>query len=106
MTLLAFAHMLFGPLTQAIVTELAPRNARATYMAAFGVVGDLKDTVGPAIGTYLFAIRHPLALAGRECRVALAAAFALAVATRRHESHGELTTRPRAAPTSPRRAAP
>ena len=49
--------MLFGPLTQAIVTELAPRNARATYMAAFAVVGDLKDTAGPAIGTYLYADR-------------------------------------------------
>ena len=42
-TLLAFAQMLFGPLTQAIVTEIAPRNARATYMTAFAVVGDLKN---------------------------------------------------------------
>jgi MFS family permease len=55
-TLLALAQMLFGPLTQAIVTEMAPRNARATYMAAFAVVGDLKDTAGPAIGTYLYAM--------------------------------------------------
>ena len=57
-TLLAFAQMLFGPLTQAIVTEIAPRNARATYMAAFAVVGDLKDTAGPAIGTYLTPVQQ------------------------------------------------
>lgn len=52
-TLTAVAEMLSRPLTQAIASELAPRNAQATYMAAFGVVGDLKDAVGPAIGTYL-----------------------------------------------------
>ena len=84
-TLFELAHMLFGPLAQAIVTALAPRQARATYMAAFAVVGDLKDAVGPAIGTYLFA------LAGRlpwmiGMPIALAAAAALAFAARRHEA--------------------
>ncbi len=46
-TLLAFARMLSGPLAQAIVSELAPRNAQATYQAAFSVVFDLKDAAGP-----------------------------------------------------------
>jgi len=84
-TLLALAQMLFGPLTQAIVTEMAPRNARATYMAAFAVVGDLKDTAGPAIGTYLYAMSAGLPwLVGMPA--VLVAAFALATATRRHET--------------------
>jgi MFS family permease len=84
-TLLALAQMLFGPLTQAIVTELAPSGARATYMAAFAVVGDLKDTAGPAIGTYLYAASAGLPwLVGMP--VALAAAVALGAAARRHEN--------------------
>ena len=84
-TLLAVAEMLFGPLTQAVVTGLAPRHARATYMAAFAVVGDLKDAAGPAIGTWLYAVAVSLPwLVGMP--VALAAAFGLAVAARRHET--------------------
>jgi DHA1 family tetracycline resistance protein-like MFS transporter len=83
-TLMSFAEMLFGPLTQTVVTELAPANARATYMAAFAVVGDLKDAAGPAIGTWLYATAVVLPwLVGLP--VALAAGLALAVATRRHE---------------------
>src|SRR4051794_20530837 len=42
-TLLAFAGMLFGPLTQTLMIELAPRNARATYMATLAVVDEIKD---------------------------------------------------------------
>lgn len=84
-SLVAVSEMLFGPLTQAIASELAPRNARATYMAAFGVVGDLKDAAGPAIGTWLFAIAARLPwLIGMP--IALAAAAALAIAARRHET--------------------
>jgi MFS family permease len=84
-SLLALSDMLSGPLTQAIVSELAPRNAQATYMAAFAVVGDLKDTAGPAIGTYLFAAAARLPwLVGMP--IALVAALALAVAARRHEA--------------------
>lgn len=84
-TLLALARMLFGPLSQALVTELAPARARATYMAAFSVVGDLKDTAGPAIGTYLYAIAAGLPwLVGAP--IALLSALALAVAARRHEA--------------------
>ena len=67
------------------MSELAPRNAQATYQAAFSVVFDLKDAAGPAIGTWLYAMsaRCPGA-AG--IAVALVASFALAVAARRHES--------------------
>ena len=84
-TLAAVAEMLSRPLTQAIVSELAPSNAQATYMAAFSVVGDLKDAAGPAIGTYLFAIAARLPwLIG--VPMALAASFALAFAARRHEA--------------------
>lgn len=84
-SLVALSEMLFGPLTQAIASELAPRNGQATYMAAFGVVGDLKDAAGPAIGTWLFAIAARLPwLIGMP--IALAAASALAVAARRHEA--------------------
>ena len=82
---LALSRMLVGPLTQTIVTELAPDHARATYMAAFAVIGDLKDAVGPAIGTYLYAMAVTLPwLVGLPA--AALAALALAVATRRHES--------------------
>ena len=84
-TLMALADMLSGPLTQAIASELAPRNAQATYMAAFAVVGDLKDTAGPAIGTYLFSIAARLPwVVGMP--IVLVAAFALAVTARRHET--------------------
>jgi DHA1 family tetracycline resistance protein-like MFS transporter len=84
-TLLALSGMLVKPLTQVIVTELAPANARATYMAAFATVGDLKDTVGPAMGTYLFAIAATLPwLVGLPA--AAVATLALALATRRHEA--------------------
>jgi MFS transporter, DHA1 family, tetracycline resistance protein len=84
-TLMAVADMLSGPLTQTIASELAPRNAQATYMAAFGVVGDLKDTVGPAIGTYLFSIAARLPwIVGMP--IVLIAACALAITARRHET--------------------
>jgi MFS transporter, DHA1 family, tetracycline resistance protein len=84
-SLMALSDMLSGPLTQTVVTELAPRNARATYMAAFAVVGDLKDTAGPAIGTYLYAAAASLPwLVGMP--VALIAGLALGLAARRHEA--------------------
>jgi MFS family permease len=83
-TLDAFSQMLFRPLTQTMVTELAPENSRATYMAAFSAVNDLKDTLGPAIGTYLysFAVRLPWMIG---VPIALAASVSLAISTRRHE---------------------
>jgi DHA1 family tetracycline resistance protein-like MFS transporter len=84
-TLLALGQMLSGPLVQTIVAELAPRSGQATYQAAFGVVNDLKDAAGPAIGTWLYAIAAGLPWASGAV-ISLAAALGLAVATRRHES--------------------
>ena len=83
-TCMSFARMLSGPLVQAIVSELAPRNAQATYQAAFSVVFDLKDAAGPALGTWLYAISAVLPW-GTGIAVSLVASGALAVAARRHE---------------------
>jgi MFS family permease len=84
-TLATLARMLSGPLVQTIVSELAPRNAQATYQAAFSVVFDMKDAVGPAIGTWLYAMSTALPW-GTGIVASIAASLALAVATRRHEA--------------------
>lgn len=84
-TLVAFAGMLSGPLAQAIVSELAPRSAQATYQAAFSVVFDLKDAAGPAIGTWLYALSAALPW-GTGIIASLVASAALAAAARRHEA--------------------
>ncbi len=84
-TLIAIAQMLFSPLVQAVVAELAPGKARATYMAAFSATNDLKDAAGPAIGLYLFSIAADLPwLVGLP--VSLLSAVALALVVRRQES--------------------
>jgi DHA1 family tetracycline resistance protein-like MFS transporter len=83
-TLLALAQMLAGPLVQTIITELAPRTGQATYQAAFGVVNDLKDAAGPAIGTWLYALAAGLPWASGAA-ISLGAAVGLAVAARRHD---------------------
>jgi MFS family permease len=83
-TLLALSQMLAKPLVQAIVAELAPRTAQATYQAAFGVVNDLKDAAGPAIGTWLFALASGLPW-GTGIIVSIAASLGLAAAARGHE---------------------
>jgi MFS transporter, DHA1 family, tetracycline resistance protein len=83
-TFASFARMLSGPLVQAIVSELAPANAQATYQAAFSIVFDAKDAAGPAIGTWLYAISTALPW-GTGIIASIAAAGALAVAARRHE---------------------
>jgi len=85
-TLLALAQMLSGPLVQTIITELAPRTGQATYQAAFGVVNDLKDAAGPAIGTWLYALAAGLPWASGAV-LSLGAALGLAVAARRHDKH-------------------
>ena len=84
-TLASFARMLSSPLVQAIVSELAPRNAQATYQAAFSVVFDMKDAVGPAVGTWLYAISTTLPW-GTGIVASIGASFALAFAARRHET--------------------
>ncbi len=84
-TLIAIAQMLFSPLVQAVVAELAPGKARATYMAAFSATNALKDAAGPAIGLYLFSIAADLPwLVGLP--VSLLSAVALALVVRRQES--------------------
>jgi MFS family permease len=85
-TLLALAQMLAGPLVQTIITELAPRTGQATYQAAFGVVNDLKDAAGPAIGTWLYALAAGLPWASGAV-ISLGAAVGLAMAARRHDKH-------------------
>ena len=84
-TLATFARMLSGPLVQTIVSELAPRNAQATYQAAFSVVFDLKDAAGPAVGTWLYAMSTVLPW-GTGIVASITASLALAVAARRHEA--------------------
>jgi MFS transporter, DHA1 family, tetracycline resistance protein len=83
-TLVALAQMLSGPLVQTIVAELAPRNAQATYQAAFGVVNDLKDAAGPAIGTWFYTLSAALPW-GSGALISIAASLGLAAAARRHE---------------------
>ncbi|HVX57912.1 MAG TPA: MFS transporter [Candidatus Saccharimonadales bacterium] len=83
---LAFAGIILDPLVQALVMELAPPQARATYTAALSVVSDLKDAAGPAIGTALFAVAFSLPWFSGMA-VTVAAASALAVNLRRHERY-------------------
>jgi DHA1 family tetracycline resistance protein-like MFS transporter len=83
-TMLALGQMLSGPLVQTLITALAPRTAQATYQAAFGVVYDLKDAAGPAIGTWLFALSAGLPWAGGAA-VTIAAALGLAAAVHKHD---------------------
>ena len=60
MACFAVADMFCGPLIPSAVNELAVPKTRATYMAAVSVANDLKDTVGPASGTMLFAVAASL----------------------------------------------
>lgn len=59
-TLFAVSQMLTGPLVPTAVNQLAPPNRRATYMAATSVASDLRDSVGPATGTALYALSSGL----------------------------------------------
>jgi MFS family permease len=82
---LALSQMLYGPLVQTVITELAPKAAQATYQAAFSVASDLRDAAGPAIGTWLFALGSGLPWASGAV-ISLVAALGLAAAARRHET--------------------
>lgn len=55
-SLCAVAQMLVGPLVPSAVNALAPPARRASYMAASSVAVDLKDSLGPSIGTALYAL--------------------------------------------------
>lgn len=92
-SLLALAGMLTGPLVQSIVTELAPRNAQATYQAAFGVIGDLRDAAGPAIGTWLFALAAALPW-GAGALLSIVASLGLVPVMRRHEQAVDVSISP------------
>ena len=92
-TLASFARMLSGPLVQAIVSELAPPSAQATYQAAFSIVFDLKDAAGPAIGTWLYAMSTALPW-GTGIIASIVASSALAIATRRHETEQAKNAKP------------
>ena len=83
-TLFAFADMVSGPLTPALVDELAPPGRRATYLAAVSTANDLRDSIGPATGTLLFAVwpRLPWVLGAP---LAAVAAVALAWTVHRQE---------------------
>ena len=74
--------MLAGPLTQAMASDLAPNHARASYMAVYSAVNDIRDAAGPALGVALYAAARNLPwLVGAP--VALIAALALARTARR-----------------------
>ena len=55
-SLCAVGQMLVGPLVPTAVNALAPASRRASYMAASSVAVDLKDSLGPSIGTALYAL--------------------------------------------------
>ena len=55
-SLVILSQMLAEPVTQAMSSDLALAHARATYMAAYSAVNDVRDAAGPAIGTGLYAV--------------------------------------------------
>ncbi|WP_250888716.1 MFS transporter [Mesorhizobium sp. dw_380] len=55
-SLCSIGQMLVGPLVPTAVNALAPPARRASYMAASSVAVDLKDSLGPSIGTALYAL--------------------------------------------------
>jgi MFS family permease len=81
MTGFSLAEMLFGPLIPSAVNAMATDTNRATYMAAVSVTNDIKDTLGPATGTALFALSASLPWAGGMAMAAFAAAGLAAAVT-------------------------
>ncbi|MFT4113572.1 MFS transporter [Silvibacterium sp.] len=83
-TCFSMAEMLIGPLIPTIVHALAPAHAKATYQAATSVASDLKDSLGPATGTAIYALgaRLPWILG---IPMAAAASCALAFQIKRHD---------------------
>lgn len=55
-SLCALAQMLVAPLVPTAVNALAAPARRAAYMAASSVAVDLKDSLGPSLGTALYAL--------------------------------------------------
>jgi MFS transporter, DHA1 family, tetracycline resistance protein len=55
-SLFSVGQMLTGPLLPTAINALAPQARRASYMAASSIPIDLKDSLGPSLGTALYAI--------------------------------------------------
>jgi DHA1 family tetracycline resistance protein-like MFS transporter len=55
-SLYSVGQMIMGPLVPMAFNALAPPERRAAYMAASSVAVDLKDSLGPAVGTALYAL--------------------------------------------------
>jgi DHA1 family tetracycline resistance protein-like MFS transporter len=92
-TLFSLADMLLGPLIPTIVNALAPPHAKATYQAASSVTSDLRDSLGPATGTAIYALGARLPwLIG--VPVTAIAAWALARQMRRHEQAPAMRSEP------------
>lgn len=72
-SLFSLAQMLVGPLVPTAVNALAPPAQRAAYMAASSVTVDLKDSLGPSLGTALYALAPRLPFVAGIPLVALAA---------------------------------
>ena len=69
-SILAFANALYSPAASSLVVELAPANARATYLSVNSLCWGLAGTVGPAVG---------LTIIDKGARPALLYWFALAL---------------------------
>ncbi|MDE1148387.1 MAG: MFS transporter [Azospirillaceae bacterium] len=83
-SLVSLAQMLTGPLVPTAINQLAPPGRRATYMAAASVANDLRDSLGPASGTALYALAARLPW-GLGIPLALVAAVGLGLTLRRHQ---------------------
>ncbi|WP_192250305.1 MFS transporter [Mesorhizobium silamurunense] len=86
-SLCSVAQMLVGPLVPTAVNALAPVARRASYMAASSVAVDLKDSLGPSIGTALYALAPRLPWVAGIPLVAIASlGLGVAIGRARHVS--------------------
>ncbi|RWG79582.1 MAG: MFS transporter [Mesorhizobium sp.] len=86
-SLCSVAQMLVGPLVPTAVNALAPQARRASYMAASSVAVDLKDSLGPSIGTALYALAPRLPWVAGIPLVAIASlGLGVAIGRARHVS--------------------
>lgn len=86
-SLCSVAQMLVGPLVPTAVNALAPPARRASYMAASSVAVDLKDSLGPSIGTALYALAPRLPwIAGIPLVAVASLGLGAAIGRARHSS--------------------
>ncbi|WP_421914490.1 MDR family MFS transporter [Mesorhizobium sp.] len=87
-SLCSVAQMLVGPLVPTAVSALSPPARRASYMAASSVAVDLKDSLGPSIGTALYALAPRLPWIAGIPLVAIASlGLGAAIGRARHSSN-------------------